>query len=43
MLLISSTKEKTQLNQQHWEYYSLLFSEAQIELSDMKVELGKIE
>jgi hypothetical protein len=33
----------TTLNQQNREYYSLLFSEVQKELSGMKVELGKIE
>jgi hypothetical protein len=33
----------TTLNQQNREYYSLRFSEAQKELSGMKVELGKIE
>jgi len=33
----------TILNQQNREYYSLRFSEAQKELSGLKVELSKIE
>ena len=33
----------TNLNQQNREYYSLHFSEIQKELSNMKLELGKIE
>ena len=45
--VLENTKEIhntiTTLNQQNREYYSLRFSEAQKELSGMKVELGKIE
>ena len=45
--VLENTKEIhdpiTTLNQQNREYYSLRFSEAQKELSVMKVELGKIE
>ena len=42
--VLENTKEIhntiTNLNQQNREYYSLLFSEVQKELSGMKVELG---
>ena len=45
--ILENTKEIhntiTSLNQQNREYYSLRFSEAQKELSGMKIELGKIE
>jgi len=45
--ILENTKEIhntiTTLNQQNREYYSQRFSEVQKELSEMKVELGKIE
>lgn len=45
--VLENTKEIqntiTTLNQQNREYYSLRFSEVQKELSEIKVELGKIE
>jgi hypothetical protein len=45
--VLENTKEIhntiTTLNQQNREYYSLRFSEVQKELSEMKVDLGKIE
>jgi len=45
--ILENTKEihrtLTSLNQQNREYCSLRFSEVQKELSEMKVELGKIE
>ena len=45
--VLENTKEIhntiTSLNQQNREYYSLRFAEVQKELSEMKVELGKIE
>ena len=45
--ILENTKEIhniiTSLNQQNREYYSLRFTEVQKELSDMKVELRRIE
>lgn len=45
--VLENTKEIhntiTTLNQQNREYYSLRFSEVQKELSEMKIDLGKIE
>jgi len=45
--ILENTKEIhntiTNLNQQNREYYSLHFSNMQKELSNMKLELGKIE